>query len=101
MNKLWVVLLFFCIIGIVFAYYLDGNKESFRMLDAKDPTDPFKDAELQKTNEISDCERTSNNTAQYSGNLQNKKGKLCLSQKQIWLLKTRGGNASTGEAQIG
>lgn len=37
----------------------------------------------------------------YSGNLQNSKGGLCLTAKQIWLLKTRGGNASTGEAQIG
>ena len=71
------------------------------MLDEKGAIDPFKDAELHKTNEISDCEITSNNTAQYSGNLNNVKGKLCLSQTQIWLLQTRGGNASTGEAQIG
>lgn len=34
-------------------------------------------------------------------NLQNSQGRLCLSTQQKWLLQTRGGNASTGEAQIG
>jgi hypothetical protein len=50
-------------------------------------------ANLKKTNETK--------KPTYSGNLQNSKGKLCLSDQQLWLLKTRGGNASTGEAQIG
>ena len=162
MKILWVIIfLMICTILL----YLSGNKESFRMLDAKDITDPFKDAECKKTNiadEISEYERVANelwkiqlrigvterpllekdlidlkrlgvidqqmtqasafklitdfmtdlktkianlkkkqNKTQYSGNLQNSKGKLCLSDQQLWLLKTRGGNASTGEAQIG
>jgi hypothetical protein len=146
--------------------YLSGNKEHFRSLDMKEPTDPFKDAECKKnTHELEEYEKTldelwqiqlkigstqqnpllekdltelkrlkvidqqmtqssafklitdfmtdlktkianlkkTNETKKpnYSGNLQNTKGKLCLSDKQIWFLKTRGGNASTGEAQIG
>lgn len=36
-----------------------------------------------------------------SSNLTNSKGGLCLTQTQINLLKTRGGNASGGDAQIG
>ena len=165
MSILWVILFF--TIGTLFVF-LSGNKEHFRSLDMKEPTDPFKDAECKKTNvadEISEYEKILNElwhiqlkigaTQQnlllekdltdlkrlkvidqqmtqasafklitdfmadlktkianlkktdetkkpnYSGNLQNTKGKLCLSDKQIWFLKTRGGNASTGEAQIG
>jgi hypothetical protein len=36
-----------------------------------------------------------------SSNLTNSMGGLCLTQTQINLLKTRGGNASGGDAQIG
>lgn len=159
MKILWVIIfLMICTILL----YLSGNKESFRMLDAKDITDPFKDAECKKTNiadelseyynelwqiqlrigaterpllekDLTDLKRLGvidqqmtqasafklitdfmtdlktkianlkkkQNKTQYSGNLQNTKGSLCLSDQQLWLLKTRGGNASTGEAQIG
>jgi hypothetical protein len=147
MNVLWVIL--FLTIGALFVF-LSGNKEHFRSLDMKEPTDPFKDAECKKDTNDSDNEllqiqlkigvtqnpllekdltdlkrlkvidqqmtqasasklitefirakTTETKKPNYSGNLQNSKGKLCLSDKQIWFLKTRGGNASTGEAQIG
>ena len=41
------------------------------------------------------------NCAKSSGGLSNSKGPLCLSNEQQMLLRTRGGNASSGEAQIG
>lgn len=165
MNILWLVMIFL-IIGTVFVYFSTYNKEHFRSLDMKEPTDPFKDAECKKnTHELEEYEKTLDELWQiqlkigatqqnpllekdltdlkrlkvidqqitqasafklitdfmadlktkianlkktdetkkpnYSGNLQNTKGKLCLSTKQLWFLKTRGGNASTGEAQIG
>ena len=39
--------------------------------------------------------------ASISSNLTNSQGPLCLNNAQIGLLKTRGGNASGGDAQIG
>ena len=39
--------------------------------------------------------------ASISSNLTNSQGPLCLNNTQIGLLKTRGGNASGGDAQIG
>lgn len=66
-----------------------GTMESSNYGEKSEPNDQFADTPGKIT-----CSKN-------SSGLSNSNGYLCLSKEQQILLQTRGGNSSTGEAQIG